>query len=97
MAKQNQVERRKEFYNDLPQDRASSIKAAPKQKGILEEGFNKLEMPKDKSKQHLQIASERSRVGSKWPGPGKKPSKGKASPSSRESFLRQKNYPGNPK
>lgn len=80
-----------DLYDELGEaayQEATKIKIAPKDKGILSVGFSKPNVPEDKTPKHLQLASTRDRVGSKWPGPGKK-LHGKASPSSEESFMRQ--------
>jgi hypothetical protein len=69
---------------------AGKLKIPAKAKGILSTGFNKLDTPKQPDSAHMQTKSERNSVGSRWtPGPGNQ-HKGKASPSSAESFLKQR-------
>jgi hypothetical protein len=83
---------RAEWYDrnaELPDRPETKIKMAPKAKGMLSTGFNKLDTPKQPEQAHAQTKSERDSVGSRWrPGPGNQ-HKGKASPSSEESFLKQ--------
>lgn len=71
-----------------PQHPESKVKISSKGKGQLADGYTKLSTPEDKTGKPLQLKSERDRVGAKWPGPGKM-LHAKASPASRESFLRQ--------
>lgn len=69
---------------------ASKIKVAAKPAGQLAQGFSQVDMPKELKQGHFQTTSERDRVSTRWrPGPGKQ-HKGKASPSSEESFLKQR-------
>lgn len=68
-------------------DAQSKVKMTPKGKGMLTDGFTKLSLPEDKSPKPLQLKATRDSVGAKWPGPGKQ-LHGKASPSSKESFVR---------
>ena len=71
-----------------PQHEQSKVKISSKGAGQLADGYSKLATPEDKTGKHLQLKSDRDSVGSRWrPGPGKQ-LHGKASPGSKESFVR---------
>jgi hypothetical protein len=75
---------------DANRREATKIKIGPKPAGQLTNGFTTLDTPKQRLQGHAQTKSERNSVGSRWrPGPGNQ-HKGKASPSSEESFLKQR-------
>lgn len=83
---------REEWYSRDPkvpeQEASKSIKIAPKAKGELSSGYSKLAMPAPLAQGHAQTKSERSSVGARYRTDGKL--HGKASPSSEESFLKQR-------
>ncbi len=70
-----------------PENQETKISASSKAKGELADGFRKVKTPEDKTGKPQTLKSTRDSVGAKWPGPGKM-LHGKASPSSKESFIR---------
>jgi hypothetical protein len=93
MPKLDRIAEKRNTYDDIEsanQKAASKIKIAPKPAGQLGSGFTKLDTPKQPEQGHGQTKASRNSVGGRWlPGPGNQ-RKGKASPSSEESFLKQR-------
>ncbi len=78
---------------DANRKAATKIKITSKAAGQLSSGYTKLDTPKQPENAHAQTKAERSSVGSSWPGPKGRVGKvlhGSKSPSSAESFLKQK-------
>jgi hypothetical protein len=77
---------RAEWYDregTLPEQDAT--KMSGKTKVVISQGYRDIPMPKPRDDGHAQTKSERSRVGSKWPGPKGRVGTilhGKSSPSS---------------
>lgn len=67
---------------------STEIKIAPKAKGELSSGYSKIATPAQPDQAHAQTKAERASVGGRWQV-GKQ-LHGTASPSSEESFLKQK-------
>jgi len=70
----------------------SKVKVTSKGSQIMAQGYTDMETPKDMQKYPQQLASTRDNVGSRWMGPKGRVGSvhhGAASPSSKESFLRQ--------
>ena len=75
---------------DKPKDDATSVHITSKAKGQLADGFTKLEMPAASPTAKLSDGAKE-HTGSKWPGPKGRVGTilhGKASPSSRESWVK---------
>jgi hypothetical protein len=71
---------------------APTIRMSKSNKDKLSLGYTKLATPSQSLQGHAQTKADRNRVGSKWPGPGKK-LHGRSSPATGESFLKQKRAP----